>query len=136
MAGPARGCWLRTSSGAVPVENSPEDRYGLALSPTQVNRVCDYIRTNLSRDIALAELADQLGLSPGYFSMLFKHALGVSPHQYVVQERVHEARQLLAAGRMSISEVAFKLGFSDQSHFSQTFRKMTGTTPKRYQSTC
>ena len=45
-------------------------------------------------------------------------------------------QQLLAARRMSISEVAVNLGFSDQSHFSQAFRKMTGTIPKRYQSTC
>jgi AraC-like DNA-binding protein len=132
----AARCGLRTWSGGIPVEIPPEDHFGLSLSPTQVSRVCDYIRANLSRDIGLAELADQSGLSPHYFSTLFKHALGVSPHHYVVQERVHEAQQLLATGRMSIAEVAFKLGFSDQSHFSRTFRKMTGTTPKRYQSTC
>jgi AraC family transcriptional regulator len=67
--------------------------------------------------------------------MRFKHTLGLSPHRYVLRERIDEAQRLLAAGRMSISEVAFSLGFSDQSHFSQAFRKATGTTPKRYQST-
>jgi AraC family transcriptional regulator len=117
-------------------EMGPAGRDGLALSPRQVSRVREYIRTNLPRDIGLAELADQLSLSPHYFSMLFKHALGVSPHQYVLRERVHEAQRLLSAGRMSISEVALSLGFSDQSHFSQAFRKMTGTTPKRYQGAC
>ncbi len=117
------------------VESGPVGRDRLALSPTQVSRVREYIRTNLARDIGLAEMADQLSLSPHYFSMRFKHALGVSPHHYVLRERIHEARRLLAAGRMSISEVALSLGFSDQSHFSQAFRKMTGTTPKRYQST-
>jgi AraC family transcriptional regulator len=114
----------------------PVGHDGPALSPRQVSRVREYIRTHLPRDIGLAELADQLSLSPHYFSMLFKHALGISPHQYVLRERVHEAQRLLAAGRMSICEVALSLGFSDQSHFSQAFRKMTGTTPKRYQSTC
>jgi AraC family transcriptional regulator len=117
-------------------ETVPVDRYGLALSPAQVKRVCEYIRANLARDIGLDELADQVSLSPHYFSMLFKHSLGVSPHHYVLHERIHEAQRLLAAGRMSICEVAISLGFSDQSHFSQVFRKMTGTTPKRYQSTC
>jgi len=117
------------------VESGPVGRDRLALSPTQVSRVREYIRTNLARDIGLAEMADQLSLSPHYFSMRFKHALGVSPHHYVLRERIHEARRLLAVGRMSISEVALSLGFSDQSHFSQAFRKMTGTTPKRYQST-
>ena len=118
------------------VESGPVGRDRLALSPKQVSRVRGYIRANLARDIGLAELADQLSLSPHYFSMLFKHALGDSPHHYVLRERVQEGQRLLAAGRMSISEVALSLGFSDQSHFSQAFRKMTGTTPKRYQSTC
>jgi AraC family transcriptional regulator len=116
------------------VELGPADRDELALSPMQVSRVREYIRTNLARDIGLAELADQVRLSPHYFAMRFKHALGVSPHRYVLRERIDEAQRLLAAGRMSISEVALSLGFSDQSHFSQAFRKVTGTTPKRYQS--
>jgi AraC family transcriptional regulator len=68
--------------------------------------------------------------------MLFKHALGIPPHRYVLQERIREAQRKLAVGRMSISELALNLGFSDQSHFSRAFRKVTGTTPKRYQSTC
>ena len=118
------------------VELGPAGRDGLSLSPTQVTRVREYIRANLARDIGLAELAGQLSLSPHYFSMLFKHALGVSPHHYVLRERIHEAQRLLAKARTPISEVALSLGFSDQSHFSQAFRKMTGTTPKRYQSTC
>jgi AraC family transcriptional regulator len=117
-------------------ELGPEGRYGPALSPNQVARIRQYIRANLARDVGLGELADQLSLSPHYFSMLFKHAVGVSPHHYVLRERIHEAQRRLAVGRMPISEVALDLGFSDQSHFSQAFRKMTGTTPKRYQATC
>jgi len=111
---------------------APVERYGLALSPVQVRRVRAYIKANLARDIALTELADLVRLSPHYFSMQFKHALGVSPHHYVLRERIHDAQRRLTAGRMSISEVALSLGFSDQSHFSQVFRKMTGTTPGRY----
>jgi AraC family transcriptional regulator len=118
------------------VELEPASRDRLALSPGQVARIREYIRTNLARDIALTELADQLNLSPHYFSMLFKRALGVSPHHYVLRERIAQAQRLLAASRISISEVALSLGFSDQSHFSQAFRKMTGTTPKRYRSRC
>ncbi len=116
-------------------EAPPVGRHGLALSPMQVRRVREYIRANLTGDVDLTELANQVNLSPHYFSRLFKQALGDSPHHYVLRERIHEAQKRLTAGRMSISEVALSLGFSDQSHFSQTFRKMTGTTPKRYQST-
>jgi len=105
-----------------------------ALSPMQVSRVREYIRVHLASDLGLAEMAGQVNLSPHYFSMLFKHAVGVSPYHYVLQERIREAQRLLAVGGMSISELALNLGFSDQSHFSRAFRRMTGTTPKRYQS--
>ena len=117
-------------------KTSPEGRFEPALSPLQVRRVREYIRVNLACDVGLAEMAGQVSLSPHYFSMLFKRSLGVSPHHYVLRERIQEAQQLIAARRMSISEVAVSLGFSDQSHFSQAFRKMTGVTPRRYQSTC
>jgi AraC family transcriptional regulator len=102
-------------------------------SIAQVYRVCDYIHAHLATNIAVAELASQVNLSPHHFSMLFKQALGVSPHQYVLQARIREAQRQLATGRVVISEVALCLGFSDQSHFSRAFRKVTGTTPARFQ---
>jgi len=117
-------------------DTTPVGCYRLALSPMQVRRIREYIRKNLASNIGLAELADQVNLSPHYFSMLFKHAFGVAPHGYLLQERIHEAQKKLAVGGTSISELALSLGFSDQSHFSRAFRKMTGMTPKRYQSTC
>jgi AraC family transcriptional regulator len=109
---------------------SADQKISAALSPTQLQRVREYIRANLGCDIGLA------GLSPRYFSVLFKRALGASPHHFVLRERIDEAQRLLAAGQMPISEVALNLGFADQSHFSQAFRKITGTTPKRYQVAC
>jgi AraC family transcriptional regulator len=115
---------------------SPEGRFEPALSLQQVSRVREYIRANLACDVGLAEMASQVSLSPHYFSMLFKRSVGLSPHHYVLRERIQEAQQLLAARRIPISEVAVSLGFSDQSHFSRAFRKMTGTTPRRYQSRC
>jgi AraC family transcriptional regulator len=117
-------------------ETAPDGRRGPTLSPRQVGRVREYVRKNLASNIGMGELADQVNLSPHYFSMLFRHAVGIPPHHYVLQERIHEAQRKLAEGRMSISELALNLGFSDQSHFSRAFRKMTGTTPKRYQNTC
>jgi AraC family transcriptional regulator len=111
----------------------PDQKISTGLSPMQVQRVREYIRANLGRDISLVELADQVGLSPHYFSLLFKRALGASPHYFVLRERIDEAQRLLSADRTPIAEVALNLGFADQSHFSQAFRKITGTTPKRYQ---
>jgi AraC family transcriptional regulator len=109
-----------------------ERAHGSSLTPAQVRRVCEYIQAHLTCDIGVAELAGQVNLSPHHFSMLFKQALGVSPHQYVLQARIREAQRQLATERVEISEVALRLGFSDQSHFSRAFRKVTGTTPARW----
>ena len=110
-----------------------DQKNSAALSPRQVQRVREYIRANLGCDIGLTDLAHQVGLSPRYFALLFKRAFGASPHHFLLSERIDEAQRLLAARRMPISEVALNLGFADQSHFSQAFRKITGTTPKRFQ---
>ena len=115
------------------IHRCQRDACEMTLSPVQVRLVSDYVRAHLACNVRLAALAGQVSLSPHYFSMLFKHSLGVSPHHYVLRECIYEAQRRLAGGRMSISQVALSLGFSDQSHFSQTFRKITGTTPKRYQ---
>ena len=128
---------LRKYSNLAGRSMSPANQKGSApLSPMQIRRVRDYVQANLARDMGLAELAEQAQLSPHYFSMRFKRTLGVSPHRYVLRERIQEAQRRLAARHASISEVALSLGFSDQSHFSQTFRKLTGTTPKRFKSMC
>jgi AraC-like DNA-binding protein len=61
------------------------------------------------------KLADRASLSPHYFSMLFKHSLGVSPRHYVLRECIYEAQKRLGGDRLSISQLALSLGFSDQS---------------------
>jgi len=96
--------------------------------------VCEHIRTNLSADIEVAELAGLVRLSPHYFSLVFRQAVGVTPHQYILQERISEGCRLLAAGQMSLAELASHLGFSDQSHFSRAFRKVTGMTPRSFRT--
>lgn len=108
------------------------DGHRPGLSSTQFRRVNDYIEANLARDIGVVELAELIGLSAHYFSSLFKTAFGASPHRYVLRRRIEEAQQLLVCSGMPIAQLALHLGFSDQSHFSETFRKVTGTTPKRY----
>src|ERR1700753_3572919 len=96
--------------------------------------VCEHIRSNLAADIEVAELAGLVRLSPHYFSLVFRQAVGVTPHQYILQARISEACRLLTAGGMTLAELATHLGFSDQSHFSRTFRKVTGTTPGSFRN--
>ncbi len=101
------------------------------LTHTQAQRVIDYIRTHLNRDLSLAELASVVNISPTYFARLFKQTMGTSPHQYVIQQRVERARAMLKKTDLAIADIALQVGFSSQSHLTQQFKRLTGMTPKQ-----
>lgn len=94
--------------------------------------VTDYINDYLERELRLNELAAIAQLSSYYFSRAFKQSMGLSPHQYVIQQRVERAKQLLLQGKMRIAEVALACGFSHQSHLNRHFKCLTGVTPKAF----
>jgi AraC family transcriptional regulator len=109
---------------------------GTRFSGTQRRRVLDYIQTHLGRKFSLLELAAVLQLGPRHFSRLFRNTFGVAPYRYVVNERIRQARVLLATPRLSIVEIAASLGFASQSHFTDVFHKATGVSPGRYRQQC
>jgi AraC family transcriptional regulator len=113
---------------------APPTPRGIVLSATQARRVRDYVCEHLGSDISLSELASQAGLSPHYFSLLFKRAFGVTPYRYVLSARIHRAKRLLSERKMAISEIALELGFADQSHFSKVFKTFVGAAPGQYRS--
>lgn len=103
------------------------------LATDKLQQVLDYIDANLAdSDISLAMLSQLVGLSGCYFSRRFKQATGLAPHQYVIRRRVERAKGLLRQCQLSIAQVALECGFSSQSHFHGTFRKLAGTTPGCY----
>ena len=102
------------------------------LSRRQLSIVLKYIRANLGSAISLATLAALVRLSPHHFSLLFRNTVGATPHQYVLGERVGEAARLLAGGSTPLAEIAQHVGFANQSHFTDVFRRATGITPGRY----
>lgn len=69
-------------------------------------------------------------MSPYHFARTFKHVTGVAPHQYVLKVRLERAKSLLLRGNLSIAEVAHKVGFFDQSHFTRYFKRLVGVTPQ------
>ena len=77
-------------------------------------------------------MAQLLDMSPFHFSRLFKQSIGMTPHQYLSQQRVERAKQLLKKTDRLIIDIALECGFSSHSHLSKQFRQITGITPKAY----
>jgi AraC family transcriptional regulator len=110
--------------------------YEGGLPQRQLLRVFDYIDAHLERDVKLADLARLLGMSQFHFSHMFKQSIGTSPYQYLLQQRIERAKQLLKQTDRSIVDIAFGCGFNSHSHLGKQFRQLTGMTPKKYRSNC
>jgi len=102
------------------------------LPPRRLQRVFAYIRENVARGLSVNELAHVVGMSQYYFSKLFKMSTGITPHQYVMRQRVERAQEHRRERRMALAEIAPQVGFETQSHFTSVFRRLVGATPKRY----
>ena len=111
-------------TGLIP-KIKPEEKPAIAI-------VRDFLHSHYDENISLAKLAEISGLSRFYLSRLFKREMGLSLSNYQLQIRIDRAKKLLIAG-MPIVRIASATGFYDQSHFSQYFKRLVGTTPKNYQ---
>jgi AraC family transcriptional regulator len=103
------------------------------LSQRDLSKITAYVEANLIRNIGIADLASLLSLSNSQFSRLFKTTVGVSPYRYLQQKRVERAVELMR-GPDSLAQIAQSVGLSNQSHFTQVFRQVTGVTPARARS--
>jgi AraC-like DNA-binding protein len=97
-----------------------------------IQRVAQHIRANFDRKLTLEELAEVSHLSKFHLLRTFKNELGMPPHAFQMQLRLNEARKKLLRGETTI-EVALSLGFADQAHFMNAFKRYTYLTPKKYQ---
>jgi AraC family transcriptional regulator len=96
----------------------------------KLQKVIEYINAHIQYNLRLAEIAAIAQLSEFYFCRLFKQSMNMSVHQYVIQQRVERAKQLLLQGQMPIIDVALACGFANQSHLNLHFKRLTGVTPK------
>ena len=113
--------------------DSPVALPGLQGTPRQqLGRVIDYIEAHLTEDISLSDLALVAGLSKFHFSRLFKQAIGLTPHKYLLKRRIEKAARVLKQGDLGIADVAFMFGFTDQSHFTRAFKQVKGVTPRLF----
>jgi len=104
-------------------------RIAKGLPKRRLQQVTDYIHEQLAHDLSLAELAGIAEVSPSHFKALFKEAVGVPVHQYVVRCRVEYAIDLLTRDAAPLRDIALQAGFSHQSHMARCMRRITGKVP-------
>jgi AraC family transcriptional regulator len=103
------------------------------LSKRRLSAALDFIEGSLGEEeLTLKRIAAEAGLSQFCFARSFRQEVGVPPHRYVLERRVLRARQLLGEPRRTITEVAYAVGFSSQSHLTKVFRGHVGLTPSGY----
>ena len=94
-----------------------------------------YIHKNYKSKITQIDTSHAAGLSPAYFSKLFKLEMNTTFTEYLSYKRVEEAKGLLLSTGMSLGDVAFECGFEDQSYFTKVFTRLVGTSPSKYRQT-
>lgn len=97
-----------------------------------VAQVKAYVHTHLRETISRTDIARKVYLHPDYLSHIFHDRTGTTLSDFILQERVEQAKRLLEANQLSITEVGETVGFSNSSYFGKMFRKYVGCTPKDY----
>jgi AraC family transcriptional regulator len=106
-----------------------------ALGGPAFARVQAYVEDNVGQHLSLEQLAAVAGVSRFHFARQFRLRTGESPMGYVRRSRVERAKAMLRSGEATVGEIAAVLGFADQSHFTRTFRRLVGTSPRSF-ATC
>lgn len=100
-----------------------------------INICKEYIYAHIKERITIEDLADELGVSAGYLSHLFKKETGMAISKYIMEQKIEMAKNLLRYSEYSMIDIANRLSFSSQSHFIQQFREVMGMTPKKFRDT-
>ena len=101
------------------------------LSP-RLARMMTYIEEHLTDRIELADIADHVGISRTYASAVFKEELGITISEFILRERMIEAKRMLRDTDMTVSSIADRLSFCSQSYFTKNFTAAEGMTPVEY----
>jgi AraC family transcriptional regulator len=110
---------------------TPAVHTGRALPAWRLRKVIDYIEAHLDQDLGLVELASVAGFSVSHFKLLFRQAIGMPVHRFVLERRVERARLRLTEGGRSLTEIAAEAGFSHPSHMARWMRRVLGVTPSQ-----
>jgi AraC family transcriptional regulator len=120
-----------SSLGYSSVRKLEHERAG-GLPEASLRTALAYVGDNLAEDLGLAEIAREVHMSPYHFSRMFKLSTGLSPHQYVIRQRIERAKALLTNTDLPVGVVAQEAGFASPSHFAQQFRRLVGVSPRSF----
>ena len=101
------------------------------LSPHSLRQIQDWIEHHLHLPLTIADLAKQVELSEYHFAHMFKQSTGLPPHQYVLQQRLKGAHDLVLHSTRDLTDIAFSCGFSSASHFSARFKQHFAYSPSQ-----
>ena len=108
------------------------------MAPYRLRKAISLINQHLSNEdegrVALRIVAREVGMSYFHFSRAFKQSMGMTATNYIVERRIEFAKELMNATDLPISEIALRSGFSSQSHFTTSFRRMSGVTPRAFRN--
>lgn len=109
--------------------NATNERAKGALSALNEARAKELLLERTRDGVSIADIARECNLSRGYFIRAFSKSTGRTPHQWLLEQRTEQARQLVERTAMTLSEIAAQCGFADQSHLSRVFLKLVGVSP-------
>ena len=99
------------------------------LAPWQESRAKEAMDANLHKEINMARLAYECGLSTSQFARAFKQSTGCPPHRWLLEQRIKRAQNLLLTSDRTLTEIARVCGFYDQPHLTRAFGQIVGTSP-------
>ena len=97
-----------------------------------LRRAKEFLHEEMGRNPGVRELSSVVQMNVHHFSRMFKRSTGLAPHQYLSSIRLERAKRQLSAGRGTMIQIAYEIGFSTPSQFSAFFRKRTGVSPSQY----
>jgi AraC-like DNA-binding protein len=100
----------------------------------RLRRAIEFMYLHSAEELSLSEIAREAFLSAYHFARLFKRITGLTPHNYLANIRIEQARHLLGTSDLSINAIATRVGYDSQSHFAKVFRAATGLTPKEFRN--
>lgn len=122
----------REMSAVDTVEYQPKAQAVGGLAPWRERLAKEMIVANLDRHFTVPQLAQACALSRSHFSRAFKRSTGLSPQEWIQQQRIAQAKQLIAQSDKTLTQIGAECGFADQAHFCRIFLKTEGTNPSAW----